>query len=206
MKTQSLVQYLGIPCSFGFECRTTIKFDQMAENSLGKGRGLDYEDSPTWITQFRVRMRKLWYLEGEKVREKIMHLCFSNFSSWNEWEGKEIFKIEIEGILVANEGLPHHHPVRGMWASWDRGIYGSWASRAPHGLPPKMAFGHCLPPLCSSRVLQRYSGLQSPNLNLSSDYKLWLPHAQGRLQNFDKKLRIWLGIRRRRQHYVWELK
>ena len=91
MKSQSLVQCLRIPCSFSFKWRITTKRDQTAANSFGEGRGLDYKDSPTWITQFKVWMRKLWCLEDDKVGEKISALIFK-FSSclMNKWERENI--------------------------------------------------------------------------------------------------------------------
>ena len=106
------------------------------------------------------------------------------------------------------------HPMRYCHLSspWEvREPYGAerWHSHEAHALLtgrwPTIAFGHS-PPSYSSCVLRPFSCLRTPNLNPFSDYELWLPHAQGRLWNFDKRLRIWLGIQWRRQHNVWEHK
>ena len=91
MKSQSFVQYLEIPSWFDFDSRTTTKIDQSATNSFREGRRLDYEDSPIWITQFGVRMRKIWCLEDEKIGEKISVQYFK-FFSW-------IWISETNGIL-----------------------------------------------------------------------------------------------------------
>ena len=207
MKTQGLVQYLRIPSWFGFECRTTTKTNQAAEHTFGESRGLDYEDSPTWITQFWHRMRKLWCLEGEKKLRENYALGFLIFSSWNEWEGKWGYLNEMKrGKEVPNWRLPPQPAMRGTWAS--RGQRGCWAMRltASSCASPLLGRWPSLLPSHSSRVLQQYSGLQTPISNLSSNYESLIPHTQEKLWNFDKRLRIRLGIWQQRQLNEWDRK
>ena len=87
---------------------------------------LDYKDSPTWITQFRVEMRKLCCLEDEKVGEKISALI-SNFLLL-------LWTSEREGIFKKRlVGKPKGSGTHLGWPS----LAVPMEARGHHGKPPK---------------------------------------------------------------------
>ena len=160
MKSQRYKHYLGFSSWFGFLRATTRKVNQTAAKPIGKGRGLNYEQSPTWITQFRVCMWKLWCLEVEKIGEEILDgISHFFFLKWNgrEWE---YLKERREREKATNDRQPCH-PFH-VWHTWTPSL----AER------PRLLLSH------SALILRPYSGLWTPILNPSFDYKLWLPHAQ----------------------------
>ena len=117
----------------GFLCATTRKINQTAPKPLGKGRGLDYKQSPTWITQIRVCMWKLWCLEDGKIGEHFLDGILT-FSSWNEMgRGMEIFKRrKREGKRVTNQPLPRQPTCGPRVAHVDRGMLSTCGTSGSH--------------------------------------------------------------------------
>ena len=172
-----------------------------------KGRGLKYEQSPTWITQFRLRMRKLWCLEVEKIGEKnIDGISQFFFLETNGGNWRDLKRMRRRAFLSTKFRDQASHPTCGARVPHvARELAGPCGTRPPHveGLPWPLAT-KLLPR--TSHVLQPYSGIRTPISNPFLDYESWLPHAQRRLWNFDKWLRIHLGKWRRTQLNEWERK
>ena len=61
-----------------------------------------------------------------------------------------------------------------------RGVSSTCGTRGTH-VDNKLGQWPCLFLSRTSRVLQAYSGIRTPNSNPFSDYESWLPHAQWRL-------------------------
>ena len=148
----------------------------MTARSLGKGRGLNYEQSPTWITQIRLRMKKLWCLEVEKNwRENltgfsIFLLSFflkTNGGKWEYLKGRE------RRNFLANQRRPHQPSPR-VGRVGHMGPEG-WSARVAHGLHtgwPRHGLWPCMPLSRTSHNLRPYSGLRTLISNLF--FGLWI--------------------------------
>ena len=151
-------------------------------------------------------MRQLWCLEVEKIGEKISY-GISNFFFLKTNGGKRRYLKGRERRFPANKNRPSQ-PRGRVGRVCHTGPEG-WLARVAHGLHtgwPRLGLWPRLLLSRTSHVLRPYSGLQTPISNLFLDYESWLPHAQQRLWNFDKWLRIHLGKWRRTQLNEWERK
>ena len=134
------------------------------------------------IKWFRVKMRKLWLKQDTKRswRNSAYHF-FSIFFKLCLEGRKIIFKREREGKEAPNWSVPRHLARVGcVWHTWSEDTSGC-AAHGLHTWPSKLGRWPSLLLSRSTRVLQSYPGLQTPILNLSSNYESWLPHAQQQL-------------------------
>ena len=149
-KFQSWDHYLGFCSGFGNQCSTTRNHDQTATKPLGDVRGLKYEHSPTWITQIRLRMRKISENAGERAygKLKLFLLIFQNgeIEGRNRRREKEHFSQPSGATSPPGRGGRVAHT--GAESAPGRGAHGlingqpmwptAWAvlSRAPSVLRP----------------------------------------------------------------------
>ena len=153
---------------------------------------------PSWNERVMIKTRN---------KKSWRNFCtfFFNFSSLVFLEGRmKVFKRKEEGRLSDQlEEDTSLSPVRGVWASWGRGMcgpegHGLLTGSLPNGLRPWLTSLALL--TCSSAIFGH------PNSNPSSDYEPWLPHTRGQLRKFTRRLRIQLDTWWRRQYNVWERK
>ena len=157
-----------------------------------------HQDQHFWLLNHLIRScNEKGMIETRNLkswRNSALHL-FQFFFKLCLEERRRAFKRIQEG--EKNEPINMFHITIHVW--------GACGTRPPH-VATKLGCWPCLLLSRTARILRPYPGLRTPILNPSLDYESWLPHAQQWLWNFDKILKIHLGIRRWKQLNEWERK